>query len=107
MCTLCGKSRPPLSGPIFGGMQPLTPDPEITVYYFVRGIWNSDRGNPGIKECCIFMYLAVHLLYLAEVETQRLVKPTDYCQVILHLGHTVPWAAHLRPMTASTDLLYT
>lgn len=35
------------------------------------------------------------LLYLADIKEQRLTVPKEYCSVILHLGHTVPWTGHL------------
>lgn len=34
-------------------------------------------------------------LYLADIEKPRLGVPKELCQVILHLGHTVSWAADL------------
>lgn len=36
-----------------------------------------------------------NLLYLADIDKPRLVVPKEYRQIILHWGHTVPWAGHL------------
>lgn len=35
------------------------------------------------------------LLYITDTETPRLVFPTEYRQVILHLGYTTPWVGYL------------
>lgn len=36
-----------------------------------------------------------NLLYLADLESPRLVVPKALHQMILHLGHTIPWSGHL------------
>lgn len=36
-----------------------------------------------------------NLLYLADTENPRLVVPSKRHEMILHLGHTVPWSGHL------------
>lgn len=36
-----------------------------------------------------------NLLYLADIESPRLVIPKALHQMILHLGHSIPWSGHL------------
>lgn len=36
-----------------------------------------------------------NLLYLADIENPRLVIPKTLHQMILHLGHSIPWSGHL------------
>ena len=51
------------------------------------------HGLPGVTADPFV--LKDNLLYLADTETPRLVIPTEYSQVILHLGYSVPWTGHL------------
>ncbi len=53
-------------------------------------------GTVGMKSVIRDPYiLKDNLLYLADIEKPRPVIPKEYCQVTLHLGHTIPWAGHL------------
>ncbi len=69
---------------------------DITLQPLFQKLCEVDGKPVGVPKFGWDRYiLKINLLYLADKESPRLVVPKALHQMILHLGHTIPWSGHI------------